>query len=113
RGAVPRRFRLVLAMACVSTAQADARPAPRQPIDTPRREVELADPAMAATPQKREELRYLARCALSKDVVLYTRRGTERFTFPGQMGLAPGWLKRPMTGPEERWVSAWMLARGK
>src|SRR5262245_2183070 len=73
-------------------------------------EVELADPAMASTPEKRHQLHYLVRCALAKHIVLYTQQGTERFTFPGEMGLAPGWLKQAMTPTEERWVSACMLA---
>jgi hypothetical protein len=73
-------------------------------------EVELADPSMAATPEKRHQLQYLVTCALPQHIVLYTQHGAERFTFPGQMGLAPGWLTRPMTLQEERWVSACMLA---
>jgi hypothetical protein len=78
--------------------------------DTIPMEVELADPAMATTPEKRHQLQYLVSCALPQSIVLYTQQGTERFTFPGQMGLAPGWLHHPMTPAEERWVSACMLA---
>src|SRR5262249_62198239 len=36
---------------------------------------------------------------------------SERFTFQGQMGLAPRWLSEAMTSREERWVSACLLAR--
>src|SRR5262245_37455262 len=86
----------------VSRVFADPYPTPQQPSDIALMEVELADPTLAATPEKRHQLRYLVTCALPKHVVLYAQQGTERFTFPGQMGLAPGWLTRPMTFQEER-----------
>ena len=78
--------------------------------DTATTEVELANPHLANTPEKRHQLQYLVRCALPAQVVLYTQQGIERFTFPGEMGLAPGWLTHPMTPGEERWVSACMFA---
>jgi hypothetical protein len=71
---------------------------------------ELADPTLASTATKREQLKYLVRCALPSDVTVYTQQGKERFTFPGGLGLAPGWLDAPMTPSEERWVSACLLA---
>jgi hypothetical protein len=83
---------------------------PSHPLDTAPTEVELADPTLAATPEKRQQLHYLVSCALPKDIVLYTHQGTSRFTFPGQIGLAPGWLRQPLTLAEERWVSACLLA---
>src|SRR6185295_3704104 len=43
-------------------------------------------------------------------MVLFSVQGHVRFTFPGQIGLAPRWLNDPMTPPQERWVSACMLA---
>jgi hypothetical protein len=70
----------------------------------------LAEPALAATPEQRQQLTYLIRCALPADIVLYAEVGPERFTFPGQMGLAPRWLVAAMTPSEERWVSACLLA---
>ena len=76
----------------------------------PRQEVELADPTLAATEAKRHQLKYVVNCALPDSMVLFSVQGQERFTFPGHLGLAPGWLKHPMTAPQERWVSACMLA---
>ena len=55
-------------------------------------EVALAEPSLASTPEKRHQLAYLIRCALPADIVVYADVGPERFTFPGRMGLAPGWL---------------------
>ena len=74
------------------------------------RQVELADPHLASTALKREQLTYLVRCALPEDIELYTPQGAERFTFPGRIGLAPRWLSEAMTPSEERWVSACVLA---
>ncbi|WP_413935013.1 hypothetical protein [Nitrospira sp. BLG_1] len=76
----------------------------------PRQEVELADPMLAATETARHQLKYLVNCALPDSVVLFSVQGHERFTFPGHLGLAPEWLKAPLTPLQERWVSACMLA---
>lgn len=76
----------------------------------PPQEVELADPTLAATETGRHQLKYLVNCALPDSVVLVSAQGHERFTFPGHLGLAPEWLKAPLTPIQERWVSACMLA---
>ena len=76
----------------------------------PLQEVELADPTLAATETARHQLKYLVNCALPDSVVLYSVQGHERFTFPGHLGLAPEWLKTPLTPLQERWVSACMSA---
>jgi hypothetical protein len=85
-----------------------------RPVETPAAVrptlVALADPTLAATAAQREQLTYLVRCALPEDITLYADHGTERFTFPGRMGLAPRWLFEAMTPSEERWVSACLLA---
>src|SRR5262245_55818305 len=73
-------------------------------------QVELANPALASTADKREQLTYLVRCALPEDIVLYAQHGPDRFTFQGSLGLAPRWLYEAMTQSEERWVSACLLA---
>ncbi len=73
-------------------------------------EVELADPTLAATETARHQLKYLVNCALPESVVLVSMQGHERFRFPGHLGLAPEWLKAPLTPLQERWVSACMLA---
>ncbi len=70
----------------------------------------LADPTLASTAAKREQLKYLVRCALPAEVALYADIAGERFTFPGSIGLAPRWLTEAMTPSEERWVSACLLA---
>jgi hypothetical protein len=70
----------------------------------------LADPTLASTAAKREQLKYLVRCALPADVTVYADIEGERFTFPGSIGLAPRWLTAAMTPSEERWVSACLLA---
>jgi hypothetical protein len=70
----------------------------------------LADPTLASTAAKREQLKYLVRCALPADVTVYADIEGERFTFPGSIGLAPRWLTEAMTPSEERWVSACLLA---
>ena len=77
---------------------------------SPPLEVELADPTLAATEVKRHQLKYLINCALPDSMVLFSVQGCERITFPGHLGLAPEWMKQPMTLPQERWVSACMLA---
>jgi hypothetical protein len=73
-------------------------------------QIELADPSLAATAAKRKQLTYLVRCAMPPEVELYAQFGSERFTFPGSIGLAPHWLTQAMTPSEERWVSACLLA---
>ena len=72
--------------------------------------IALADPDLASTAAKREQLKYLVRCALPADVALYADIEGERFTFPGSIGLAPRWRTEAMTPSEERWVSACLLA---
>jgi hypothetical protein len=72
--------------------------------------ITLADPSLASTAAKREQLRYLVRCALPADITLYADQDGTRFTFPGGLGLAPRWVDEAMTPSEERWVSACLLA---
>jgi hypothetical protein len=73
--------------------------------------IALADPSLASTMAKREQLKYLVQCALPADVALYADQDGTRFTFPGGLGLAPRWVDEAMTPSEERWVSACLLAR--
>lgn len=59
----------------------------------------------------REVARYLVSCALRADQEMtVTVEGTE-YTFPGQLGLAPRWIDRPLRKSEQGWVSACMLSR--
>jgi hypothetical protein len=93
-----------------SAAQALASPQTETPSASPAVEVELANPALASTADKREQLTYLVRCALPEAIILYAQHGLDRFTFQGSLGLAPRWLYEAMTPSEERWVSACLLA---
>ena len=72
--------------------------------------IALADPSLASTAAKREQLTYLVRCALPAELTLYADQEGTRFTFPGGLGLAPRWVDEAMTPREERWVSACLLA---
>lgn len=104
--------RVVRTAARSSHHAAQAVPAPRAatPAAGSASQRELADPTLASTAAKREQLKYLVRCALSADVTVSTQHGAERFTFAGGLGLAPRWLEAAMTPSEERWVSACLLA---
>jgi len=105
-----RLLAIAYGMLVLSTVAAVGSPSAAQDTAGTRQQVELANPALASTATMRHQLTYLVRCALPADVELYTQQGTERFTFPGQMGLAPRWLSEAMTPSEERWVSACLLA---
>ena len=72
-----------------SAAQPVAVPQAETPVAVTPRQIALADPELASTVTKREQLTYLVRCALPEDIELYTQQGTERFTFQGRMGPAP------------------------
>ena len=73
-------------------------------------DIQLANPALANTDQKRQELKYLATCALPPTMRLVSTQGTERFTFPGSLGLAPQWISGRLSLQQERWVSACLYA---
>jgi hypothetical protein len=66
---------------------------------------------MASTANARATLKYLASCALNQQTTLTASSEGTDYEFPGGIGLAPDWVTRPMTEPEQRWVSACMLAR--
>ena len=76
----------------------------------PEREVAIADPALIATPEARERLKYLATCALAPDTVLVGQHDGAELRFPGALALAPDWANRALTETERRWVSACILA---
>ena len=71
----------------------------------------LRDDVLAETPAGRDLLKYLVSCALPQGATVHATAGSERFSFSGKMGLAPGWSARPLTDHEERLVSACLLAR--
>src|SRR5262245_4300462 len=75
------------------------------------RRVALADPSLVETEYGRMLVKYLASCALGKDVVLVVESAESKLEFPGAMALAPHWHERALSAEEERWVSACILAR--
>jgi len=93
-----------------SAAQAVPAPSAEMPVAGSAQQRELADPTLASTAAKREQLRYLVRCALPEQSTVYADYAGERFMFQGSMGLAPRWLDAALTPREERWVSACLLA---
>ena len=70
-----------------------AQVAPEPPAATPAVAspglIALAAPSLASTAAKREQLKYLVRCALPAELTLYADQDGTRFTFPGGLGLAP------------------------
>jgi len=74
------------------------------------RELTADGAEMAKTESGRQFLSYLIHCALRSDQGAYAVMDGERHDFPGGMGFAPGWLDRPLTETEQRWVSAGILA---
>jgi len=66
---------------------------------------------MLADPAGREVFSAIISCALPDDVVLSATVGDTTFEFPGEMGLAPQWLRGPLDRAGQGWVSACMFAR--
>jgi hypothetical protein len=62
------------------------------------------------SPDGRDLLLYVARCALNDGDVLVATHGNQTYEFPGLLGLAPEWEYRALTAPEARWVSACLIA---
>lgn len=72
----------------------------------------MSDAHVLARDEKgRNFLSYLVSCALPSTQGVYAVVDGQRYDFPGDMGLAPEWLDRPLTETEQRWVSAGILAR--
>jgi hypothetical protein len=65
---------------------------------------------MAQNESGRRFLSYLISCALLSNQGAFAMVDGQRHDFPGGLGLAPHWLDRPLTEPEQRWVSAGILA---
>lgn len=96
------------AVVCAWMAAALALPVHAQPSI---QRVPLADLSQAQTEDGRERLQYLIGCALPEGVIVEADVAGAHYEFPGQLGLAPAWRERALTGPESRWVSACILAR--
>ena len=97
-------FALAGSLLCISPVSS------QEPVAAARR-VPVADLASVATPEQRKDMKYLASCALGADTVLVAEVDGEVHEFPGGIGLAPEWWRKPLTPAEERWVSACVLAR--
>jgi hypothetical protein len=65
---------------------------------------------LETTPEGRELLVYVARCALRDSDVLVATAGDETYEFPGMLGLAVEWEHRALEPAEVHWVSACLLA---
>lgn len=76
-----------------------------------KRRIEISNPALISSPEQRQNLEYLASCALDENTALTGNHAGETYDFPGAMGLAPGWADRALAQSERRWVSACILAR--
>jgi hypothetical protein len=62
-------------------------------------------------PGVRELVSYLVSCALPEgDSITYEIKG-KKYTFAGDLGVAPEWKRERCDGSCQRWVSACMLAR--
>ncbi|HET6610841.1 MAG TPA: hypothetical protein VFG83_02580 [Kofleriaceae bacterium] len=66
--------------------------------------------ALAATPEGRELLRYVALCALDPEVTLVIDQTSPPLRFAGLYALAPAWADSPLDDAGQRWVSACLLA---
>ena len=64
-------------------------------------------------PLARELLKYVVSCALDDGDSLTIKVNGTRYTFPGELGLAPDWSDRDGScdGSCQRWVTACVLAR--
>ncbi|WP_437503622.1 hypothetical protein [Sorangium sp. So ce1099] len=58
----------------------------------------------------RELLRYTVGCALPEGQSLVSTVDSTTYRFDGRIGLAPEWLRGPLTERSQRWVTACLLA---
>ncbi|MBP6652198.1 MAG: hypothetical protein KA181_07210 [Xylophilus sp.] len=72
---------------------------------------DLTGTPLTTTEAGRKELKHLVSCALPASVQVRFQADGNEHRLDGGLGLAPEWLDRGMTVPEQRWVSACILAR--
>ena len=65
---------------------------------------------VAATPEGRELLTYVVRCALPADQTLSLTVGGVDYEFTGLLGLLPQWIQQPLSERGEEILSACLLA---
>ncbi|XXX74080.1 hypothetical protein WMF30_41180 [Sorangium sp. So ce134] len=70
----------------------------------------LSSTELIETPEGRELLAYVVRCALPEGESLSGAYGGVTYTFAGAVGVAPGWRSSPLDPVGQRWVSACLLA---
>jgi len=63
------------------------------------------------TDEGREVFSLAMSCALDEATTLVATIDGTDFEFPGEIGLAPGWLSHPLGHEGQNWVSACMFAR--
>jgi hypothetical protein len=66
---------------------------------------------LLATASGRDLLQYIVTCALPTGTSLVARDGDSDLIFPGDIGLAPSWVSRPLDFFQRRLISACLLAR--
>jgi len=71
----------------------------------------LADNNLMETAESREVLKYVISCAIPSGITLQAEHGGVTYVFPGDIGLAPDWLRRGLRETEQRWVSSCLLSR--
>ncbi|WP_437721752.1 hypothetical protein [Sorangium sp. So ce861] len=71
---------------------------------------DLSSTELIETPEGRELLAYVIRCALPEGESLSGAHGGVTYTFPGAVGVAPDWHAEPLDPVGQRWVSACLLA---
>lgn len=64
---------------------------------------------LETTPEGRDVLLYVARCALAEGDTLVATFEDETYEFPGLLGLAVEWEHRALEPAEARWVSACLI----
>lgn len=70
----------------------------------------LSQTQLLATPEGRDLLTYIVRCALPAGASLTGSDGITSYTFPGLVGLAPEWVTMPLAPKGQRWMTACLLA---
>jgi hypothetical protein len=66
---------------------------------------------LLSTADGREVFSVIVACALPDSVTLETTLGADTFDFPGDVGLVPDWLVRPLSVDGQHWVSACIFSR--
>jgi hypothetical protein len=74
-------------------------------------ELPLRYDPIVKTPQGREVLKYIVSCSLPLGMSVGFSHAGERYSLPGELGIAPAWSSRALNEKEERRVSGCVMAR--